>query len=708
MATIAQNIPVWSRPLTGFREFLQDELAPYPGRGALVARMIIASTVVMILTMTFQIPFGAYGAIYALSISRESPEETLSAVRTIIIAFAISAVYVLIGALLFQGDPLPRFLWVIASLFLVFYLLRAMTSYSAASRFGYLIVITIPLWDRHVSTEVQVEDTLWAVGAITLASVVTAAIEVIAARLKPWNDLVQSLAERLACVEEALNGSNGDGFGNEKTRKEIARQSTLGTSRLRRILQRASYSPHYAEQMGAMVALTGRLVDLAANLTYLEIHPTGDDRQRIRSVAENIASIRADLLSGRSPHLIARDSEDAVSGIPLLREMQRTVGLISEALVGTQSLSAYAPSPMSADPPWRLFAPDAFSNSDHIKFGLRGCFAASLCYFIYNAVAWPGISTAVTTCLLTALTTVGSSRQKQILRFAGALVGGVIMGLGAQIFILPALDTIAGFTVLFVAVIAVAAWIASSGPRLSYFGVQIAVAFCLINLQEFKPQTSLAVARDRVAGIFLGLIVMWVVFDQIWGAPAAMEMKKTLISALRLLAEFAREPSSKDLKVAIERSYSLRERINKSFDTVRALADGVLLEFGPSRQRDMALRSQIVQWQPQLRMVFVTRIALLKYRLNLPGFELPEKLRLAQQEFDERLAQMLDGMADRMEAKPPRGDENLEAPFDRLKKATQSSWLEGPGEMSAGQMQTFLLLSRRIESLIITLDKEIE
>lgn len=49
----------------------------------------------------------------------------------------------------------------------------------------------------------------------------------------------------------------------------------------------------------------------------------------------------------------------------------------------------------------------------------------------------------------------------------------------------------------------------------SYFGLQIAVAFYLVNLQEFAFQTSLSVARDRVVGILLGLLVMWLVFDQL-------------------------------------------------------------------------------------------------------------------------------------------------------------------------------------------------
>src|SRR5208337_4864256 len=224
------------------------------------------------------------------------------------------------------------------------------------------------------------------------------------------------------------------------------------------------------------------------------------------------------------------------------------------------------------------------------------CLAASLCYIIYTSLAWPGISTAITTCFLTALTTIGSSRQKQVLRFTGALAGGTI-GMLAQIFILPSVDTITGFTVLFLVVTCVAAWIASSGPRLSYFGVQLAVAFYLINLQEFKIQTSLTIARDRVAGIVLGLTIMWLVFDRLWGASAGVEMKRAFISLLRALATLAREPVSRNLQIAVEQSYALRETINNGFNKVRSHADGVVFEFGPSREKDLALRSRILFWQ---------------------------------------------------------------------------------------------------------------
>src|SRR5581483_5788096 len=98
------------------------------------------------------------------------------------------------------------------------------------------------------------------------------------------------------------------------------------------------------------------------------------------------------------------------------------------------------------------------------------------------------------TCLLTALSTIGSSRQKQLLRICGAGFGGFVLGMGSQIFVLPYLDSIGGFTILFVCVTALASWVATSSSRLSYLGLQIALAFYLVNLEEFAERTSIAVA----------------------------------------------------------------------------------------------------------------------------------------------------------------------------------------------------------------------
>jgi len=702
MATAAQTISSPSSPFHWLWRFLNEELSPYPGRGALVARTVVATTIMMIISLVFRLPYGAYGAIFAMTISRENPQATLNAAKTIVFAFAFSVLYVLAGAMLFLADPTTRLVWVIGTFFLMFYALRVVNNYTAAARFGYLLIITIPLWDEHISSGLRVENTLWAFGVISFASIIAALTELVYASLRPDDDLVQSTAERLAAIEDLLNCYIESRPVDARTEKNITGLALVGTSRLRRFLQRSDYPPHYAEQMGAVVALVGRLVDIAANLSQLKIDTSDDDPLQIRELANKIAGVRAALVQSRVPSPI--DMEHTLYTVPLLQELDATVSLIPAVFAGSQSLSAFAPQPASGDPPSRIFVPDAFSNPEHMKFALRGCLAASLCYIIYNAKDWPGISTSVTTCFLTALSTIGSSHQKQILRIAGAIVGGLLFGIGAQIFILPYLESVTGFTLLFLAVTIPAVWVATSGPRLSYFGVQIVVAFYLINLSEFKVQTSLVLARDRVIGIFLGLLMMWLAFDRLWGSPAVLEMKKVFISNVRLLAQFAREPVSKEMKLAIERSYSLRETINKNFDSIRNLGDSVLLEFGPSRQEDLALRSRILELQPQLRALFLTRIALWKYRLQLPGFQLPPTVRAAQKQFDEESANLLDRMADRMENKDSVQQGDLEESFTRLERVIENCRPE-PSSAILHELKTFLLLLRKAESLEISLNR---
>ncbi len=232
------------------------------------------------------------------------------------------------------------------------------------------------------------------------------------------------------------------------------------------------------------------------------------------------------------------------------------------------------------------------------------------------------------------------------------------------------------------------------------------MAYYLINLQEFAFQPSLAVARDRVVGILIGLVAMWVLFDQIWGDSAASEMRKKFTSTLRLLAQLSREPISKNLQEATERCYSLRETISDNFDETRALADGVVFEFGPSRQRDLNLRARILRWQPQLRTLFLTRSVLWRYRVELPGFELPPPVASAQQQLDENIAIALDGMADRLDGSPRGVAPGLEPAFEDVKQ-TVHAYDSTASPESHAKVEAFLSLSERVETLTVSLAREI-
>jgi multidrug resistance protein MdtO len=705
MGTLAQTVAESRPPLPWYWEFLKEELAPYPGRAEAVARMVIAATLVMVICMTFRISYAYQGAIFALLVSREDLRATLQSAGALLLVTVVSTAYLLISAWFVISFPVLHFLWIIVSFFVVFYVLSTMSNYGVAAPCAFIISLGVPLWDRHLSAERNVEDTLRVVLASSIGVVVTAAVELTLARMKPGDNVVLPITERLAAVESVLACYIEGHPVDRATEQKITRLGMRGTSILRRILRRSDYSPHYRAQMGGVVALVGWLVDIAEASTQLSFKFSDDDQKQLRELAAIVASIRTDLINRRTPDSIQFGPDNERSGgVPLLREMEKIVTQIPQVFAGSRSIDEYLP-PADDMPGPKLFVADALTSPEHLEFAAKGCLAASLCYIIYNSIAWPGVSTAVTTCMLTALSTIGSSRQKQVLRFSGALVGGFLIGMGSQVFILPYLDSIAGFTVLFILVTAFSSWFMTSSPRLSYFGLQVALAFYLINLQEFAIQTSLSIARDRVVGVLLGLILMWFVFDQLWAVPAGVEMKRTFVSGLRLLAELARGPLP-----GREKSWSddtLRETISTNFDKVRSLADGVLFELGPSRQQDLALRSRIRQWQPQLRTLFLTQVALLKYRLQLPGFELPEAARAAEREFDDRLAMVLNDMANRLEGKTSREQEKFEDPFERLEQTIRSCCSEGPRKVLTAELQTFLALCRSAESLTISVNKEI-
>ena len=675
----------------------------------MVAHMVIAATLVMIICMTFQIPYATYAAYFALTISRESVAGTAAETRALVVGSLCGGAYLVVSAMLVVGNEMLRFLWVAASLFLAFYVVSALSNYAAAARFAYLVVITIPVLDRQIPGQAKVASILWAVGALAIGSVVPLLMEIVFAAFRRTDDLTKAISDRLAALEELLAYYLEDRPMDAAARSTIERLASVGTSRVRRMLQRAGHEPQHEQQMAAVVALVGRLVDLAAvGLAQFTSRVGEGERERIRRVAQDVAEFRIALEAGRVPCRTAPTSAgETPAGLPLLAEVEKTVSLLYETCADTQSLTAYVPAPLEARAQAMPLVPGALSNPEHLKFALRGCLAASLCYFVYNALFWPGISTAITTCLVTALTTIGASHQKELLRFAGAFIGGFVIGMGAQVFILPNIDSIGAFTVLFAIVSAIAAWFATASTRLSYFGAQIALAFYLINLQEFKFQTSLAVARDRVVGIFLGLLMMWLAFDQLWSAPAGVQMKKTFVAGLRLLAQLAREPVSNAFRIAIERCYSLRETVHAQFDKVRSLADGVLFEFGPSRQRDLALRDQIRRWQPQLRTLFLMRNASWRYRVQLPGFELPERTRLRHQAYDEHSALMLEEMADRIESNASHEGNSIEESHELLNRMVEEIQGEEPAQLPPDRAALLIALIRRIDDLTTSIASHI-
>lgn len=167
-----------------------------------------------------------------------------------------------------------------------------------------------------------------------------------------------------------------------------------------------------------------------------------------------------------------------------------------------------------------VFIKDAFTNPAHLVYALKGCLAGTLCQIIWTGVAWPGFGECIITCVIVAPTGLPGSPQRRLwFRVAGVIAGGLILGIGSERFLLPMFDSVTSFTISFAAVSALSAWFATASPRLAYFGRQLVLAYDVAVFQGFSVRTPLMVSWSPQAGIFLGLAIMYLVFDVQWKLP---------------------------------------------------------------------------------------------------------------------------------------------------------------------------------------------
>ena len=698
-----------------FWQFLKSELAPYPGRAWVVGRITIAATLTMIVVMTFRIPYGFLGAIFTFFLSRESPNLTLrSGIRTAVMNI-VGMAYIIVGVATMVGSPITHFLWIMISLFLVFYLIRIFTDYFSAVAFGFALAGAIPLWDQtYLTIEQRTENTLWLGGAVIIGCAITVVVEYVFRRVHPVTDVTQGIEDRLKAVELLVRriASRASSF---QFIEKLTQYSNVGTSRLRRTLLRSGLPAQFVGPMNTAVALLGQLIDMSTSLQIARSKQFAiaqpEDRERCRVLAEQISQLECDLKEQRLPQSIPIPTEAKASGLPFLPEMEKTVALISHAFSGSESLEElFLPPPVDTEVRQRLFVPDAFTNPDYLKFAIRGTLATMLAYVVYKSIDWPGLSTAIATCIITALTTIGSSRQKQFLRLGGVVLGGVIFGIGAQCFLLPHLDSITGFTVLFATVTAVCAWIGIASARLSYLGVQAALAFYLINLQEFTIQSSLAVARDRLVGVALGVMCMWLVFDHLWVRDAVQEMQAAFSRNLRWLAEMidlATKPALDEERERVaKRVMQLRDQVNEGFNTVKAQADAVVFEFGRSRQRKLRMRDDFRRWQPVLGTLMQVQITGLQYLFEKRYPELAPEIAQALDRFEEDMATTARAMSDEVSGKVAGIAPDVEESAGRLKEDIEKHYAAA-GVPVPSSLVDMITISQNLASIAAPLYQDI-
>jgi multidrug resistance protein MdtO len=596
-----------------FREFIRWEVAPYPGRVNTVIRMTIAATLVMLFVVTFRIPNAFLAALFAILLARENLAATWHGGRMLVVAFVGATLYTLLGMILFRGYPITHFFWVIGSLYLVFFVMRTTTNYAAALAFAIPIGVALPVWDRSVPSEIQVEGTLWPVLIIAVGASVTLGTEAIYRIFDRSDPLITSVDNYLLAVQQVTESIASLHAPPKPVRDRVLQFQMIGTGRLRTMLQRQGLDPTRRAQRSALISLTGRLIGLVANLDATTLYPGDEDAVRLSSLSDRLGAIRTELRQSGVVSASASVLEGPASPrFPTLQEMERIVALFPEVFQTTANADGSRSAP--AQGWWHaFFLPDTFQNPEYLRFAFSGCLAATVCYFLYNALDWPGIgTTCVLTCIVTALSTIGTSLQAQALRLVGFLIGGLVMGISAQILILPSIDTIFGFALFFATGTALAAWFATSSPRLSYLGVQMALSFYFVNLQDSQIQTDLTIARDKVIGVFLGIVAMGFFFNRFGAKSDREQLQKLLVRNLRMLAQLGVSAVLRDRALALSQISRLRSQINDNFAGLESEMDAAKFEFEfrHRREEDIVECWRIERAQPAMRSIYLLELSL--------------------------------------------------------------------------------------------------
>lgn len=311
----------------------------------------------------------------------------------------------------------------------------------------------------------------------------------------PRQTLRRQVSAAFATVEESMRlrarGGRSVPLDDEEIEDAVKRASLLCKLRV--------LSADQAGRCVEILRLLGRLETAAQ-----ELDPRSETPQTWESLAALAAGIREKLSQGA-----AAPGVDGLSHSARSTALREACTRLHEAALRWNT----------GDPPGSegtlestaLLLPDWAKNPAYRSFAIRATAATMTSYLLMSLTSWNGIHTCMVTCVVTALTSSRARVRKQNLRIAGAAIGAVA-GVGTLIFVLPAHDTLLGLVVVLALGSFVSAWVAVGPLRIYYAGLQMALAFYYVLLADPHITTDLDPIRDRLIGIFVGILAMRIAF----------------------------------------------------------------------------------------------------------------------------------------------------------------------------------------------------
>src|SRR5271170_7387249 len=390
-----------SRP---FLEVLAVELAPRQGRWAAVARIAAGSTITVVIAMLFQIPQPTYMAYIGFLISKDEKSATMTAALGGLAA-ATLAVLLVLGLELFDtSEPALRLPLMAMATFAGMFTARTFALGPITFLAGFVIVLLQTLVDDVPSTEALTRATLWAWVVIFVPVAVTVIVNL-------------------------LFGQGAVAFIDRSVRKVLKElETSLANGDYRKSLPewRAQLLPlvEIAQRDAGKGARPGRITvpvirTLLDALVILEALPDELPDGLREELASRLRACRQAIESGVAPAiqeslappspLVGASNERYPAIIAVRSALSRLLVAISHPVVSPEKTEVH-------NPPRRLFVADVFSNPAHWQFALKTTMAVMISYAIYTLLDWPGMRTAVVTCFFVALSSLGETVHKLLLR----------------------------------------------------------------------------------------------------------------------------------------------------------------------------------------------------------------------------------------------------------------------------------------------------
>ncbi len=542
MSALSESLETLHAPPTKWL-WLVREMAPSEERWKMSVRMVVAVVIVVVVSMALQTPVTAYSAYMVFFVTKEN--RVITTITAVLLAVGVTVAIALSLFIYKYTFDYPEYR-IPAMALMVFggmWLSRVLTIGPLAFAIGFVVALTQSLADGIPTADLLVRGLLWLWVIIVYPFAITVVVNFALLPADPWTALDRELRHRLELAIAALRrmlDSNVVGGHADAALVDLASRgsaSLAGDLKLSGLQDPAVKARSAA--LAAAIREMDRLLVSAANLGLRDpIRLPEADRLAAERLVSALTRLKRHPLDGDAS-AGAAVADGVAPTLPELREMHRAfLGLHDELGARDAGVSAAGPKARHG-----LFVPDAFSNPDHVRFGLKVALAAMTCYVIYMSVDWPGIKTSFITCCFVALESTGATTRKSILRLTGCALGA---GLGflSLLYLVPHMESIVSLAFLAAAGTALGGWIAAGSERVSYAGLQLGLAFYLCIFQGFAPDTDFDSARNRVVGILLGIVVSSTVFRYVWPEWAIVKMRVALVRMLRRLAQLVRIPAT--------------------------------------------------------------------------------------------------------------------------------------------------------------------